>query len=192
MKLFLAFLGVFNKSIFFRLDRICEDCYSLFREVELHSLCKWVSSSIPLVKPYQIRLLRVFCVSPIASLSRFTSTSMACITQRISDYLRLVYLLRCCAWLCDWGSARREILGGDSPSSMLPSTPDVNYFNFLSNTILKISQLYFIPSYDGVFVRKVDFRSHWPMKFVISFDCTNLRTDLIFLSFANACSLAKG
>lgn len=32
--------GVFNKSIFFRLDRICEDCYSLFREVELHSLCK--------------------------------------------------------------------------------------------------------------------------------------------------------
>lgn len=38
-------LGVFNKSIFFRLDRICEDCYSLFREVELHSLCKWVSCS---------------------------------------------------------------------------------------------------------------------------------------------------
>ncbi|XP_070491555.1 ion transport peptide [Chironomus tepperi] len=32
--------GVFNKSIFFRLDRICEDCYSLFREVELHALCK--------------------------------------------------------------------------------------------------------------------------------------------------------
>lgn len=34
--------GVFNKSIFFRLDRICEDCYSLFREPSLHSLCKWV------------------------------------------------------------------------------------------------------------------------------------------------------
>ncbi|CAO1407903.1 unnamed protein product [Diamesa serratosioi] len=32
--------GVFNKSIFFRLDRICEDCYSLFREPSLHSLCK--------------------------------------------------------------------------------------------------------------------------------------------------------
>uniref|UniRef100_A0A7G3AA75 Putative crustacean chh/mih/gih neurohormone family n=1 Tax=Lutzomyia longipalpis TaxID=7200 RepID=A0A7G3AA75_LUTLO len=32
--------GVFNKSIFFRLDRICEDCYSLFREPQLHSLCK--------------------------------------------------------------------------------------------------------------------------------------------------------
>lgn len=43
-------LGVFNKSIFFRLDRICEDCYSLFREVELHSLCKWVSGFSPLRK----------------------------------------------------------------------------------------------------------------------------------------------
>lgn len=32
--------GVFNKSIFYRLDRICEDCYSLFREPELHTLCK--------------------------------------------------------------------------------------------------------------------------------------------------------
>lgn len=39
---FIGFLGAFNKSIFFRLDRICEDCYSLFREVELHTLCKWV------------------------------------------------------------------------------------------------------------------------------------------------------
>lgn len=32
--------GVFNKSIFYRLDRICEDCYSLFREPEIHQLCK--------------------------------------------------------------------------------------------------------------------------------------------------------
>lgn len=40
---FICILGAFNKSIFFRLDRICEDCYSLFREVELHTLCKWVS-----------------------------------------------------------------------------------------------------------------------------------------------------
>lgn len=32
--------GVFNKKIFSRLDRICEDCYSLFREPQLHSLCK--------------------------------------------------------------------------------------------------------------------------------------------------------
>lgn len=32
--------GVYNKSIFFRLDRICEDCYNLFREPQLHTLCK--------------------------------------------------------------------------------------------------------------------------------------------------------
>lgn len=34
--------GVYDRSIFFRLDRICEDCYSLFREPELLVLCKWV------------------------------------------------------------------------------------------------------------------------------------------------------
>ncbi|XP_018327509.1 CHH-like protein isoform X2 [Agrilus planipennis] len=32
--------GVYDKSIFARLDRICEDCYNLFREPELHSLCR--------------------------------------------------------------------------------------------------------------------------------------------------------
>lgn len=32
--------GVFNKSIFFRLDRICEDCYLLFREPQVHTQCK--------------------------------------------------------------------------------------------------------------------------------------------------------
>uniref|UniRef100_A0A336LXX6 CSON007572 protein n=2 Tax=Culicoides sonorensis TaxID=179676 RepID=A0A336LXX6_CULSO len=32
--------GVYNKSIFFRLDRVCDDCYSLFREPQLHTLCK--------------------------------------------------------------------------------------------------------------------------------------------------------
>uniref|UniRef100_A0A1B0D2X5 Uncharacterized protein n=1 Tax=Phlebotomus papatasi TaxID=29031 RepID=A0A1B0D2X5_PHLPP len=44
--------GVFNKSIFFRLDRICEDCYSLFREPQLHSLCKYVQAllSFPYIK----------------------------------------------------------------------------------------------------------------------------------------------
>lgn len=33
--------GVYDKSIFARLDRICEDCYNLFREPQLHSLCRW-------------------------------------------------------------------------------------------------------------------------------------------------------
>lgn len=36
-------LGTYNASIFYRLDRICEDCYSLFREPEIHHNCKWVS-----------------------------------------------------------------------------------------------------------------------------------------------------
>lgn len=36
--------GVYDKSIFARLDRICEDCYNLFREPPLHSLCRWINT----------------------------------------------------------------------------------------------------------------------------------------------------
>ncbi|XP_055379667.1 ion transport peptide isoform X2 [Condylostylus longicornis] len=32
--------GTFNKALFYRLDRICEDCYQLFRETTVHRLCK--------------------------------------------------------------------------------------------------------------------------------------------------------
>ncbi|KAG5885116.1 hypothetical protein JTB14_017291 [Gonioctena quinquepunctata] len=32
--------GVYDKSIFARLDRICVDCYNLFRETAVHSLCR--------------------------------------------------------------------------------------------------------------------------------------------------------
>ncbi|CAH1365221.1 hypothetical protein MTP99_001518 [Tenebrio molitor] len=32
--------GVYDKSIFAKLDSICEDCYNLFREPQLHSLCR--------------------------------------------------------------------------------------------------------------------------------------------------------
>ncbi|BES90366.1 Ion transport peptide [Nesidiocoris tenuis] len=32
--------GIYDKSIFARLDRICEDCYNVFREPSLHSLCR--------------------------------------------------------------------------------------------------------------------------------------------------------
>ncbi|KAF0763658.1 crustacean hyperglycemic hormones A isoform X2 [Aphis craccivora] len=32
--------GVYDKTIFARLDRVCEDCYNLFREPQLHSLCR--------------------------------------------------------------------------------------------------------------------------------------------------------
>lgn len=33
--------GLYDKSIFARLDRICQDCYSLYREPELHTLCRY-------------------------------------------------------------------------------------------------------------------------------------------------------
>ncbi|KAK0163657.1 hypothetical protein PV327_007318 [Microctonus hyperodae] len=33
--------GVYDKSIFARLDRVCEDCYNLFREPTLHTLCSF-------------------------------------------------------------------------------------------------------------------------------------------------------
>lgn len=36
--------GVYDKSLFARLDRICEDCYNLFREPQLHSLCRYIKS----------------------------------------------------------------------------------------------------------------------------------------------------
>ncbi|XP_014213118.1 crustacean hyperglycemic hormones A* isoform X2 [Copidosoma floridanum] len=32
--------GVYDRSLFARLDRICEDCYNLFREPQLHTLCR--------------------------------------------------------------------------------------------------------------------------------------------------------
>lgn len=32
--------GLYDKSIFARLDRICQDCYNLYREPELHTLCR--------------------------------------------------------------------------------------------------------------------------------------------------------
>ncbi|XP_044263517.1 ion transport peptide isoform X2 [Tribolium madens] len=32
--------GVYDKSIFAKLDSICEDCYMLFREPQLHNLCR--------------------------------------------------------------------------------------------------------------------------------------------------------
>lgn len=38
--------GVYDKSIFARLDLICDDCYNLFREPQLHQLCRWVLSTI--------------------------------------------------------------------------------------------------------------------------------------------------
>lgn len=32
--------GIYDKAIFARVDQICEDCYNIFREPKLHSLCR--------------------------------------------------------------------------------------------------------------------------------------------------------
>ncbi|XP_050682721.1 CHH-like protein [Leptidea sinapis] len=32
--------GVYDAAIFARLDRICDDCYNLFREPQLYTLCR--------------------------------------------------------------------------------------------------------------------------------------------------------
>lgn len=32
--------GVYDKSMFARLDAICDDCYNLFREPIVHQLCR--------------------------------------------------------------------------------------------------------------------------------------------------------
>lgn len=34
--------GVYDSAIFARLDRICDDCYNLFREPQLYTLCRCV------------------------------------------------------------------------------------------------------------------------------------------------------
>lgn len=43
--------GVYDKTIFARLDRVCEDCYNLFREPQLHTLCRFASSLSRPVRP---------------------------------------------------------------------------------------------------------------------------------------------
>ncbi|CAH0696078.1 unnamed protein product [Spodoptera exigua] len=35
--------GVYDAAIFARLDRICDDCYNLFREPQLYNLCRFVA-----------------------------------------------------------------------------------------------------------------------------------------------------
>ncbi|KAJ0173937.1 hypothetical protein K1T71_010083 [Dendrolimus kikuchii] len=32
--------GIYDAAIFARLDRICDDCYNLFREPQLYTLCR--------------------------------------------------------------------------------------------------------------------------------------------------------
>lgn len=36
----LGCLGVYDKAKFTRLDRVCEDCYQLYREPDIHTACR--------------------------------------------------------------------------------------------------------------------------------------------------------
>ena len=36
----LGCLGVYDKSKFARLDRVCEECYQMFREPDIHAMCR--------------------------------------------------------------------------------------------------------------------------------------------------------
>ncbi|RWS13128.1 Ion transport peptide-like protein [Dinothrombium tinctorium] len=36
----LGCLGVYNKATFARLSRVCEDCYQMYRDDDLHGLCR--------------------------------------------------------------------------------------------------------------------------------------------------------
>lgn len=36
----LGCLGVYDKAKFARLDRICEECYQLYREPDIHTACR--------------------------------------------------------------------------------------------------------------------------------------------------------
>jgi hypothetical protein len=37
-------MGVYDKSKFARLDRVCEECYQMFRDPDIHSMCRYVST----------------------------------------------------------------------------------------------------------------------------------------------------
>lgn len=36
----LGCMGMFDRSKFARLDAVCEECYELFREPDIHALCR--------------------------------------------------------------------------------------------------------------------------------------------------------
>ncbi|CAH2984762.1 unnamed protein product [Chilo suppressalis] len=42
--------GVYDAAIFARLDRICDDCYNLFREPQLYTLCREKCFQTPFFK----------------------------------------------------------------------------------------------------------------------------------------------
>lgn len=98
--------GVYDKTIFARLDRVCEDCYNLFREPQLHSLCRFASpfhpipprphdscipSPTPLARP--ITIYYVFCYSQSKSATPFTRLHVYSFFR--SGFFSLRKLVRC-------------------------------------------------------------------------------------------------
>ena len=38
--------GRYDPAIYTTLDNICEDCYNLYKEPDIHSMCRYVGASI--------------------------------------------------------------------------------------------------------------------------------------------------
>ena len=36
----LGCMGVYDKAKFARLDRVCEECYQMFRDPDIHAMCR--------------------------------------------------------------------------------------------------------------------------------------------------------
>ncbi|KAF8763966.1 Ion transport peptide like protein [Argiope bruennichi] len=63
----LGCMGVYDKAKFARLDRVCEECYQLFRESDVHTSCRSVEWNLFLfaVEPRSVEWkLRVFAIGP--------------------------------------------------------------------------------------------------------------------------------
>lgn len=184
-------LGVFNKSIFFRLDRICEDCYSLFREVELHSLCKWVSNlnrSSNIIRLPPCPSLYPSPPPPVPYSSCRESLSFQHAMYHATNIRLSDYLLRCGDrfnlhfGISHWAPfstfsfrffcrAPLRYLLRKKKLSSFHSLVQIILISRVESAILKISHCLFTEFcvlFRFFFARKVDFWSHWPMKFVIS------------------------
>ena len=94
--------GSFQKKIFSKLDRVCDDCYSLFKIPEVHTLCRLICETFvtffilltffstdffyffKLMLPYVVLMIQLICKVP---------SWVHCITQigKLKN-LKLLYL----------------------------------------------------------------------------------------------------
>ena len=42
--------GMYHKAIFSKLDTVCDDCYDLYKEPEIHSLCRLVEAFLKITR----------------------------------------------------------------------------------------------------------------------------------------------